>query len=83
MDRLTVLVACLTLFGAPTIVFAEGKRPMTVEDLFAFKRVTDPQVSPDGKLVVYVVDHRRSGRQQDLVGASGWPRPTARASRAS
>ena len=55
MDRFTVLVACLTLFGAATIVFAEGKQPMTVENLFDFKRVADPQVSPDGKLVVYVV----------------------------
>ena len=55
MDRLTVLVACLTLFGAPTIVFAEGKQPMTVENLLSFKRVADPQVSPDGKLAAYVV----------------------------
>ncbi len=55
MDRLTVLVACLTLFGAATIVFAEGKQPMTVENLFDFKRVADPQVSPDGKLAAYSV----------------------------
>ncbi|HMO35567.1 MAG TPA: S9 family peptidase, partial [Gemmatales bacterium] len=34
---------------------AADTRPMTVDDLFAFKRVSDPQVSPDGKLVVYVV----------------------------
>ncbi len=32
---------------------AADKRPMQVEDLFKFKRVADPQVSPDGKLVVY------------------------------
>ena len=31
------------------------KRPMAVADLFAFKRVADPQVSPDGKLVAYQV----------------------------
>ena len=55
MDRLTVLVAGLTLFGATTIVFADGKQPMTVDDLFAFKRVADPQVSPDGKLAAYAV----------------------------
>src|SRR5262249_12248135 len=55
MDRLTVLVVCLTLFGAPTIVSADGKQPMTVENLFAFKRVADPPVSPDGKLACYVV----------------------------
>ena len=27
---------------------------MQVEDLFRFKRIADPQVSPDGKWVVYV-----------------------------
>lgn len=30
-------------------------RPIAVADLFAFQRVADPQVSPDGKLVVYQV----------------------------
>jgi dipeptidyl aminopeptidase/acylaminoacyl peptidase len=34
---------------------AEGKRPMAVEDLFKFKRVADPQISPDGKLVAYML----------------------------
>ncbi len=55
MDRLALLFACLTLFCLPAAVLAEGKRPMKIDDLFAFKRVSDPQVSPDGKLVVYVV----------------------------
>jgi dipeptidyl aminopeptidase/acylaminoacyl peptidase len=32
---------------------AADKRPMKVEDLFAFKRVAAPQISPDGKQVVY------------------------------
>ncbi|HVK09788.1 MAG TPA: S9 family peptidase, partial [Gemmataceae bacterium] len=31
------------------------KRPIAVADLFAFQRVADPQISPDGKLVVYQV----------------------------
>lgn len=34
---------------------AAGGRPMKVEDLFQFKRVADPQMSPDGKTVVYVI----------------------------
>lgn len=29
-------------------------RPMQVEDLFRFKRISDPQISPDGRWVVYV-----------------------------
>ena len=32
---------------------AADKRPIQVDDLFKFKRVADPQVSPDGSLVVY------------------------------
>ena len=34
---------------------AAGKRPMTVDDLFRFRRVADPQMSPDGNTVAYVV----------------------------
>src|SRR5438128_1555394 len=34
---------------------AADKRPMQVEDLFKFKRVAAPQISPDGKHVVYQV----------------------------
>lgn len=29
------------------------RRPMQIDDLFRFKRLSDPQVSPDGKWVVY------------------------------
>jgi dipeptidyl aminopeptidase/acylaminoacyl peptidase len=36
-------------------IVAAPPRPMTVEDMFKFARVSDPQVSPDGKLVAYVV----------------------------
>ena len=39
----------------PAPAGAVDKRPMKVDDLFALKRVADPQISPDGKLVVYQV----------------------------
>jgi dipeptidyl aminopeptidase/acylaminoacyl peptidase len=55
MERSAILFAVVLLLAAPAAVFAEGKRPMTIDDLFRFKRVSDPQISPDGKLVVYVV----------------------------
>jgi dipeptidyl aminopeptidase/acylaminoacyl peptidase len=38
---------------APSSIRADGKRPMTVNDLFRFKRVADPQISPNGRHVVY------------------------------
>jgi dipeptidyl aminopeptidase/acylaminoacyl peptidase len=39
----------------PSLSLAADKRPMKVDDLFAFKRVADPQISPDGKLVAYSI----------------------------
>ncbi|HVJ80615.1 MAG TPA: S9 family peptidase, partial [Planctomycetia bacterium] len=38
-----------------TATIAAPPRPMTVDDMFKFARVSDPQVSPDGKHVAYVV----------------------------
>jgi dipeptidyl aminopeptidase/acylaminoacyl peptidase len=49
--RAAVVAALLT----PAALAAADKRPMTVEDLYAFKRVAAPQISPDGKSVVYQV----------------------------
>src|SRR5215471_215896 len=40
---------CLTALG-----FAQAGRPMTIRDLITAVRITDPQVSPDGKSVAYV-----------------------------
>jgi dipeptidyl aminopeptidase/acylaminoacyl peptidase len=56
MTNAVVIVAGLMLLAVPAVVNAEnGKRPMKIDDLFAFKRVSAPQISPDGKNVVYVV----------------------------
>src|SRR5262245_947467 len=56
MKRTSLLLACLLVVLAPVFVWAEAKkRPMVVDDLFRFKRVADPQISPDGKTVAYVV----------------------------
>jgi dipeptidyl aminopeptidase/acylaminoacyl peptidase len=55
MERSAVLCVVLILLAGPAVVFAEGKRPMKIDDLFRFQRVSDPQISPDGKFVVYVV----------------------------
>ncbi|HBI42278.1 MAG TPA: S9 family peptidase [Planctomycetales bacterium] len=56
MTNAVVIVAGLMLLAVPAVVQAEGgKRPLNIDDLFAFKRVSDPQISPDGKTIVYVV----------------------------
>jgi dipeptidyl aminopeptidase/acylaminoacyl peptidase len=55
MKRFAGLLLCLSAALSCSEARAEKKRPMTIDDLFRFKRVSDPQISPDGKTVVYVV----------------------------
>src|SRR5262249_13898297 len=52
ITRLAALVAILALTSA---LQAADKRPITLTDFFAVKRVAAPQISPDGKHVVYQV----------------------------
>src|SRR5688572_8266787 len=53
MLRLSSLCLAVLVFAAPDV--RADRRPMAVADLFAFQRVADPQISPDGKLVAYQV----------------------------
>jgi dipeptidyl aminopeptidase/acylaminoacyl peptidase len=61
MERLLVLLgACLMLCALPTVSpgrpdSTPKRRPMKIDDLYRFQRVSDPQVSPDGRLVAYVL----------------------------
>jgi dipeptidyl aminopeptidase/acylaminoacyl peptidase len=54
MKRLAVTLLCLLAVAAPAAA-QQQKRPIQIDDLFRFKRVADPQISPDGKHVVYQV----------------------------
>jgi len=54
--------------------FAAG-RPMTIDDLLAVKTVSDPQISPDGKHVVYVVSE--NDRATDKSNSDLWLVPLA------
>ena len=50
-------------------------RPMTIDDLLAVKSVSDPQVSPDGTLVAYVVSE--IDRETDKSNTDIWVVPVA------
>lgn len=52
--RRSLCVLTVWLLAALPALAAE-KRPLTVDDMFRFKRVADPQISPDAKLVVYAL----------------------------
>src|SRR6516162_4063717 len=50
-------------------------RPLTVDDLLAVKGVSDPQLSPDGSMVVYVVSEL--DRSTDKTNSSLWLVPAS------
>jgi len=43
------------LVVAPFVLDAQPKHPLTFDDFIGIGRLTDPQVSPDGKSVAFVV----------------------------
>src|SRR4051812_25489851 len=67
MSRRTVALCGVLLMATGA---AAGPRAMTVDDLFRFQRVADPQISPNGDLVVYavttVVDAANNKTQSNL-----------------
>jgi len=53
MRRTLVLSLFLTIALAPLPSMAQAKRAMTIDDLITAIRVADPQLSPDGKRVIF------------------------------
>jgi dipeptidyl aminopeptidase/acylaminoacyl peptidase len=54
----TLLSACgivLTALSLTNSAFAQGKRPLSADDVYNLREVRDPQRSPDGKWVAYTV----------------------------
>src|SRR5262247_2155171 len=60
------LLLCLLLIGSTA---AQQPRGVTPEDYFSFEFLNDPHISPDGKLVAYVVtkiDKAQNRRQSSI-----------------
>ena len=51
-----LVVACALVVCCPPAVGAQAKRAMTPVDLIEVPRVLDPQLSPDGRQVLYVLE---------------------------
>jgi Tol biopolymer transport system component len=69
-----VLLGFLGLMMLTRPVLSAG-RPLTIDDLLAVKAVSDPQVSPDGKWVVYIV--AELDRATDKTNSDLWLVPLA------
>jgi dipeptidyl aminopeptidase/acylaminoacyl peptidase len=77
-----VALFCIFTVALSAVAFAgQGQRPMEFDDLLRAQRLSDPQVSPDGKSVAYVVTKADKGENRMdsdiwLVSlAGGDPRP--------
>jgi dipeptidyl aminopeptidase/acylaminoacyl peptidase len=55
VPRRLVALALGILAASPAALARAAGRPLTINDLMAMRRVSDPQVSPDGTRVVYTV----------------------------
>jgi len=70
--------ALLVLAFPSSLVLAQDAKPraMQIDDLFRFKRLADPQISPDGQWVVYVqgdvsLEKNKTARTLWLAAADG------------
>jgi dipeptidyl aminopeptidase/acylaminoacyl peptidase len=68
MKRLLLLVALSALSAGAGI--AQGKRPLSADDIYNLLEVRDPQRSPDGKWVAYTVT--RAVRDTDKNDTDVW-----------
>ncbi len=55
LKRLILALALALVALSSAGLFAQGKRAMLLDDMFAIDRVSDPQISPDGKQLLFVV----------------------------
>src|SRR5438445_971343 len=65
----TAVFFCAVIFAIPALA-QPSPRGITSEDYFAFEFISDPNISPDGKLVAYVVT--KIDRAQNRRSSSIW-----------
>src|SRR5258706_10056430 len=69
LSKKTFSIAALIICCAAVAV-AQATRPITPEDYYSFEFISDPNISPDGKLVAYVLT--KVDRAQNRRNSSIW-----------
>lgn len=74
--RNVFMILSFTLLFIPMLALAQAKRAITFDDMMGMGRVSDPQISPDGKTIVFVVtwqlkDENKSTSNIYLVPVGG------------
>src|SRR5438128_4184286 len=70
LSKKTFSIATLILCFSAVVVVAQAPRGITPEDYYSFEFISDPNISPDGKLVAYVVT--KIDRAQNRRNSSIW-----------
>ena len=70
LSKKNISVFALILCYSAVVVVAQAPRGITPEDYYSFEFISDPNISPDGKLVAYVVT--KIDRAQNRRNASIW-----------
>src|SRR5436189_1244593 len=73
LRRSIFIIGLIAAIAGATL--AQTSRSVTPEDYFAFEFISDPNISPDGKLVAYVVT--KIDRAQNRRNTSIWMVDTA------
>ena len=69
--RLSCISLLLILALANSLAAQTARRPMKLDDMTRFRNVNDPQISPDGQWVAYVVG-TTDARTTSRAHTSGW-----------
>jgi dipeptidyl aminopeptidase/acylaminoacyl peptidase len=72
-DICAILIALLVMIALPA--HAQTKRAMTFDDLISMQRVSDPQISPDGKWVAFTL--ATPDREANRNASNIWMIPAA------
>jgi dipeptidyl aminopeptidase/acylaminoacyl peptidase len=75
MKLLKLFFIPLLIVCCSTILVAQPKRSLEIEDLFRSKRVSDPQLSPDGKFLAFVVTE--VDKAANKLGSDIWIIPSS------
>ena len=68
---LSIAALCVCVFALSGVGRAQqSPRGITPEDYFSFEFISDPQISPDGKLIAYVLT--KVDRAQNRRNSSIW-----------
>ncbi len=70
INRNRIAAIAIVVLSCLTLISAQAKRPIRLDDLFKIKNVGDPQISPDGEWIAYVVSS--TDTKADRSGSDIW-----------